>query len=155
MSENKNGKGLWIFVSLGVAALVFIFSNSFKNGEQSHSDSMFFVGFIEPFFDKLFGDSEIDANFVVRKCAHVFEFGCLGALSALISLTLKKRTGNSTYFYFIAGCLAAAAVDEFIQSFTGRTSSVSDVLLDFFGALLGFGLVYSVSWLKNRRNKKQ
>ena len=47
--------------------------------------------------------------------------------------------------------LLCAVADEFLQSFTGRTSSVRDVLIDFGGALCGMLLtmlvVRGVRWL--------
>ncbi|MBQ7339146.1 MAG: VanZ family protein, partial [Clostridia bacterium] len=46
--------------------------------------------------------------------------------------------------------LLTAVTDEYIQSFTGRTSSVSDVLLDFSGALCGLGLTALTVYLVRR-----
>ena len=47
--------------------------------------------------------------------------------------------------YHIALCLflllAVAVIDEYIQSFTGRISSVKDILIDFGGGVTGLGLV--------------
>lgn len=155
MGSRRGNKALWVLVALCVAATFFIFSNSLKDGEQSNSDSMFFVRFVEPIFDAVFGEGVVDANFVVRKCAHVLEFMCLGVLSAVSAILFEKRTGKRLRIYFVLGCLGVATVDELIQNFTGRTCSFSDVVLDFFGALLGFGFVYGCSYLKKRFGKRE
>ena len=153
MRDTKHSKRLFVLIALGALSLVFIFSNSLKNGELSHGDSDFFVELLKPVFDSVFGVGAIDISFVVRKCAHLFEFACLGSVSALTAKQVKKITGVHTTVYFVLGCLVIATVDEFIQSFTGRTSSVSDVVLDFFGAVLGFSLVQGITCLKRRLNK--
>ena len=142
-----------MLIALGALSLVFIFTNSLKNGELSHNDSDFFVELVRPVFDTLFGVGAVDVSFVVRKCAHLFEFACLGVVSALTAKQVKKMTGVHTMVYFVFGCLVIAAVDEFIQSFNGRTSSFSDVVLDFFGVVLGFSLVYGIAFLKRQLNR--
>ena len=40
--------------------------------------------------------------------------------------------------------LAVAVLDEFLQGFVGRTSLVSDIVLDFSGALCGIAAMLAV-----------
>lgn len=55
------------------------------------------------------------------------------------------------YILFI--CLFYAVTDEFHQSFIpGRTSLVSDILVDFMGAMIGLGLFY-LSYYKIYKRK--
>ena len=78
---------------------------------------------------------------IVRKCAHFIEFFLLGGL-----LTASLRPGRTAVrgaaalpFFF---CLIVPLVDETIQLVVpGRSGQVSDVLLDFSGALCGLLLV--------------
>ena len=76
----------------------------------------------------------------VRKSAHFCEFGLLGCeLTLLFCLRSGPSLQNGCNAAFAA--LLAAVTDETIQSFTGRGSSVRDVVLDFTGALTGILLL--------------
>ena len=68
------------------------------------------------------------------------EFAVLGLLVACLMFQLEFPMARLGYGLFYV--LAVAVTDEFIQIFTGRTSSVKDILIDFFGALLGIGVIY-------------
>jgi len=80
-------------------------------------------------------------NAIIRKNAHAFEY-CL--LAAVVSnlLFLCGRKGKNALVYIMFICLLYAVTDEYHQMFTGRTSLVSDVLIDFAGSLIGMGLFY-------------
>jgi len=149
----KKNKQLWILTGLVVLMTAFIFSNSFKGSAHSTADSDSIIAWIQPVVRWIFGeDHNINLHFWVRKTAHLCEFALLGGLTTGLLITWKA--GKNRYFrgYEFFYVLAVAVVDEFIQSFTGRTSSVKDVLLDFTGALLGFCAV----WLIHKRiNKKR
>jgi VanZ family protein len=75
-------------------------------------------------------------NVIVRKSGHFFEYMVLSIIlgSILIRTTEDSITGIINVLFI---CLIIAVFDEYYQSFTGRTSKVSDVLIDFFGGLLG------------------
>lgn len=72
----------------------------------------------------------------IRKIAHASEFAALGVVVTLLS---AKRKGAWTGIA-LAGVLIALT-DETIQIFTGRTSAVKDVWIDFGGFLLGYLLL--------------
>ena len=84
-------------------------------------------------------------NYVVRKCAHVFEYGVLGAL------LFRAFRGDSPVrwhfrwaFYAFASTALWALLDEFHQTLTrSREGSIWDVLLDSCGALLALTLIAS------------
>ena len=57
-------------------------------------------------------------------------------------------------FFPISCTLFTAVTDEFIQSFTGRGSSVRDVMLDFSGALTGILLTVFLSAIIKKCNRK-
>ena len=82
-------------------------------------------------------------GFLVRKGAHFTEFALLGAL-----LAARQRGLQGEKTLPLLGGLLAALTDESIQYFTGRTSSVFDVWLDFAGAAAGMALAGGLSRLK-------
>ena len=84
-------------------------------------------------------------NYAVRKSAHVFEYGVLGAL------LFRAFRGDSPVrwqvrwaFYALASTALWALLDEFHQTLTrSRDGSIWDVLLDSCGALLALALIAS------------
>ncbi len=124
----------------------FIFSNSLKDGESSLRQS----GLVRETVERLLDSSGISYDssrleHIIRKAAHVFEYAVQAALSVCVTKSLKRkmRQGAVHIFFF---SLATAVFDEYLQLFSGgRGSSVSDVLLDFCGAVAGF-LVINGIW---------
>ena len=80
------------------------------------------------------------SDLFVRKSAHFCEFGLLGCELTLL-FWLKSGIGLQNGCNAAFAALLAAVTDETIQSFTGRGSSVRDVVLDFTGALTGILLL--------------
>ena len=120
-------------IIIAIAAVnVFIWGNSLLSREASKllSDSVQ-SGLIQISG----GDTSGEVNSaVLRKVAHFCEFAALGGLWAL--LFREKKKGSFKALLFSAAC---AALDETIQFFSNRGSSLSDVILDCFGA--GFGVL--------------
>ena len=102
-----------------------------------------------------------NVNFAVRKAAHVFEYAVLGALLTLLLLEIskrrsaqKRRLAQTGTGYDVLKPLAAAviigliyaATDEVHQIFTGRSSKLSDVLIDLAGVMAGA----AAAWLLSR-----
>ena len=77
---------------------------------------------------------------LVRKGAHLFEYAMLGSLLYLLFKCFKQREHNC-WIYALFLVLLCATMDEFFQSFVGRTSSVRDVLIDFSGAIIGMCVI--------------
>jgi len=108
----------WLPVALWMA-LIFLFSSQPNSGAITQ---------------QYFGN----ANLVLRKSAHVFEYFVLYLLS-------YRAFRNSGGFYFHCSSLLACALsfiysisDEWHQSFVpGRSAGVSDVLVDGLGILTG------------------
>ena len=147
-----------LVIILAAAVLLmtlFVFSNSLKGPEQSGNESGMVANFIEPLFEALFGEGHgIDVDFIVRKAAHFTEFCVLAVFCACLANSLKKRFGYPLLGYTLFYLLAVAVCDEFIQSFTGRGSSVRDVLIDFSGAAFGVGAVCAVCAIKKYVSRK-
>ena len=86
----------------------------------------------------------------IRKLAHFSEFALLGFLSTLLVAHLAVRFSRLTavlqWLVPAAFCLAYAASDEIHQMFTERGPAVTDVLLDFAGAICGILIARAVVW---------
>lgn len=85
-------------------------------------------------------DNKLDH--IVRKNAHAFMYMVLSILVSSMFFYFNKK-GKDIIIYILFICLFYAVTDEFHQSFVpGRTSLVSDILVDFGGALIGLTLFY-------------
>ena len=81
----------------------------------------------------------------VRKAAHFMEYALLGALLMCGFMCLRFPMSLRALYSFLI-CLAAAAADEFHQSFvSGRAGMVTDVLLDVLGGICGILFVIILS----------
>jgi len=150
-----------VFALLSVLLTGVIFSNSLKPAGESHAQSGRVMDIVRPILvpavihEETEEETEQKLSFVVRKAAHFIEFGALGVCvgGAFVSLS-EIRKGK----YLIAPgaiCIAIACCDESIQSFTGRTNSLEDVVLDSCGSICGLIFVAFVVWLlKQRRGGK-
>ena len=84
-------------------------------------------------------------SYFVRKAAHFTEYFMLAVLLFLMFRSFNVSLWNQgIYSLFLV--LLCAVLDEYFQSFVFRTSSVSDVMLDFCGGLIGVGVLLGVIW---------
>ena len=154
MSRSK--KTIYILAAVCAVNLAFIWGHSLFSGEASNAESSRILRFILSLF-RVDATPELFSllHKILRKCAHFTEFACLGALSAAITYYFTGRdisrawTAVSLPMLF---CLLAAATDETIQIYTGRTNSVFDILLDFCGSLVAIAIFFIVVLI--RRNKE-
>lgn len=151
----KNKKINTIAILLGLSVVVvtaFILMNSFLDFSASHK----FSGMVMKwFFPNAKAENGVVDDFWLRKTAHLLEYALLGATFGGVIVFFKRQFSK----YYIGGSLfvilVIAVVDEFIQSFNGRNSSVADILLDFCGAIIGLGLTLIILKIMNRiKNKK-
>ncbi len=137
-------RALRIFMLL---TLCFIWGNSLLGREESAElSSSFYRWLIEH-------GCPIKSEHVLRKMAHFGEFGLLGMeLSGLAFLRagFQRRPGMLAAL----AALLIAAADETIQLFSGRAARITDVLLDFSGALTGILFLSMILFLimKYRKN---
>ena len=157
-----HGSRVWLFwISLVAVLLVlgFIYGNSLQNGEESMQTSGAVVEVVKPIVDPEDQIAEDLFSTIVRKLAHFTEFFWLGMALCGVRIgaqawpRLSRLRASETLFF----ALLCAVADEFLQSFTGRTSSVRDVLIDFGGALSGLLLtmlaIRGVVWLRQQKSK--
>lgn len=132
----------------------FIFSNSMKSGEESMEASNLVMEWLRPLLSALSRGDDAKLSFIVRKTAHVTEFCLLGICTFGFTRYRRTKTGRDFTGYAFFYVMLIAVLDEFLQHFTGRTSMVQDVLLDFSGALLGMGIVFLFEWAQRRAKNK-
>jgi len=147
-----------IIIILCVFWMGFIFYMSSTNGEISHQQSTEVVNLIKNTETKLqtkgenetinkntINEQQVNENnldYVIRKNAHAFMYMILAFLLSGLFFIFNKR-GKDAVVYILFICLFYAVTDEFHQSFVlGRTSLVSDVLVDFGGTLIGLTFFY-------------
>ncbi len=159
---SKQNKRIIIIFVLIFLNICFIFSQSLLDADASNSLSGGFEDFFEGLIFKLFNLC-MDLCYFVRKFAHFFEFFVLGTLVFLNCRIIKNVYGKSFFGYGLFSVLGVAVTDEFIQNFTGRTSQVKDVLIDFSGAIFGllvvvlFGIISKKTkmWRENNVKRKK
>ena len=130
----------WIlYIVLGLIVF-FIWDNSLQNGGTSDKFSLIFAEWLAPIADKLGFYGNIWAlNRIVRKLAHLTEFTILGGV---LYVVLRRYIEYGTVVKTIGVGIVIACLDEFIQLFSlGRSSQLSDVLIDTIGIIIGILVV--------------
>ena len=157
-SINKTKRLILItLVALIVVNTAVIFLSSMKSVEESVEISEGVMAFIKTIIDP---NDKIDTEFfhhIVRKAAHFTEFFTL----AMFYTVLRKKSEEylpvqNTVMAVPFMTLLTAVLDEFIQSFTGRGTSVRDVMLDFSGSVCGIiitTLIYNFIKKKTKNSR--
>ncbi len=116
--------------------LLFIWGNSIRHADASHTQS----SMAQELFRQIFDITKEPFRFLymnLRKVAHFLEFMLLGG-EVIFLFFLYRRGGARDAALGLGFCAAAAIVDEGIQYFVpGRTAAWQDVLLDTVGAACG------------------
>lgn len=130
----------WILYIVLCLIVFFIWDNSLQNGGNSDGFSLIFAEWLTPVAHKLGFHGNIWAlNRVVRKLAHLTEFTILGGVLYVI---LRRYIEYGTVVKTIGVGIVIASLDEFIQLFSlGRSSQLSDVLIDTVGIIIGISVV--------------
>ena len=145
----------WILYILLGLIVFFIWDNSMQNGGSSDEFSLIFAETFAHIVNKLgFHGNIWTLNRIVRKLAHLTEFTILGGVLYRI---LRRYITYGTVIKTIGLGMLIASLDEFIQLFSpGRSSQISDVLIDTVGVIIGILIVklayyikYKISTFKN------
>lgn len=145
-----------------VMILIFLFSA--KTAVESDGSSLPVAETILKLYQSIFGNLGEEAynaalrvsNVLVRKAAHITEFGVLAVCTSYYFhvCRLRRRRGIG---YAVALSVVYAITDEIHQLFVpGRSGRVTDVLIDSIGCLLGvlfFSFLQYV--IKNRKLKRE
>lgn len=146
-----------VLIALIVVNTAVIFLSSMKSVEESVEISEGVMAFIKRIIDP---NNRIDTELfhhIVRKAAHFTEFFTL----AMLYTILRKKSDEylpvqNTFMAVPFMTLLTAVLDEFIQSFTGRGTSVRDVMLDFLGSVCGIiitTLIYNFIKKKTKNSR--
>lgn len=150
-----------IFAILLVMWMVFIFSMSSQNSEESSNTSggtiKIVLSTVPKFNEKpeeVQEDVVEELQFITRKSAHFIAYMILGILAILLLLQMKQINKKPQLALLI--CVLYAASDEIHQLFVpGRSGQFRDVIIDSSGSCVGIGLVLLVVKLLHIiRNKK-
>lgn len=145
---------------------LFIFSMSAENVDKSDKTSGRAVEFVAERAVRGYGElsesekAEVRAklSFPIRKLAHFSEFAIFGGLF-MISLWLTLSEKHSLIRCFFVSALAGgayAALDELHQmAVPGRAPSLTDVMIDFGGAVCGAAAVLLLLYLVLKIKKKR
>ena len=130
----------WILYIVLCLIVFFIWDNSLQNGGNSDGFSLIFAKWLAPIADKLGFYGNIWAlNRIIRKLAHLTEFTILGGV---LYVVLRRYIEYGTVVKTIVVGIVIASLDEFIQLFSlGRSSQLSDVLIDTVGIIIGISVV--------------
>ena len=130
----------WILYIVLCLIVFFIWDNSLQNGGTSDGFSLIFAKWIAPIANKLGFYGNIWAlNRIIRKLAHLTEFTILGGV---LYVVLRRYIEYGTVVKTIGVGIVTASLDEFIQLFSlGRSSQLSDVLIDTVGIIIGISVV--------------
>ena len=89
-------------------------------------------------------------NRIVRKLAHLTEFTILGGVLYTI---LRRYITYGTVIKTIGLGMLIAGLDEFIQLFSpGRSSQISDILIDTVGVVIGILVVKLVHYIRYKQS---
>ena len=148
---------------LAVAAwMIFIFCMSNQVAEQSGEISKtttqilferFFSG-----FDELTEEQQtklvLDAEYAVRKAAHISEYFILSAL-VITALLFNRLNPLKRSITAVSISIINAATDEFHQLFVlGRSGKFTDVLVDSIGIITAAALYLLITYIVKKRKKR-
>lgn len=89
---------------------------------------------------------------MLRKMAHICEFGLLGMLVRWNRYDrYDKSRCEKKWVESLILCWGAAFIDETIQVFSGRGALVTDIWIDLAGAVLGIVVVQVIGKISGRK----
>ena len=140
-----------IFLTLTVLSIAFIFGQSILSRSASEQESGRIFRWLLSAISGLGLEPDPDAlHMFIRKAAHFAEFAVLGICAGGYALNLGYLHERLYVALPAWLTLLVAVCDEWIQSFSGRASMVTDVMLDYAGALAGLLTVAVCVFVKNK-----
>ena len=132
---------------MSLLMVAFIWGNSLKSIPESAAQSSQVADTVRPVLDPQEKLDRPTFHDLVRKLAHVVEFFALGLFAGGFAVCLSLERKERLISLPVLLVLSVAVVDEWIQHFTNRGSRVTDVVLDFAGAITGLliaTLIYKI-----------
>jgi VanZ family protein len=130
-------RSLLLFGWLAWMGLMFYFSTKGWGGQETQSGLEKLLSLL-PFIREQFSHTDLaQLNFIVRKMAHFTEYAILTLLGYFAwSISLGQASLQAVRYALLCSIVFAIS-DEFHQLFeAGRTSLLTDVLIDCLGAAL-------------------
>lgn len=130
----------WLPVAVGIGIIMLESTELMGSNHTSHPLRWLFECLFGPI-----GDARWEViHHLIRKCGHFLGYGALGVLWLRAWwMTLPRSRFFSDAVLALLGTALVASWDEWHQSFLpNRSGSVSDVLLDCFGAIAMILVVY-------------
>lgn len=153
---------LIVFSVLTLAMNGFIFFNSILDQSKSSVESGAVTEVIKPVIEDVIeitapsvDKSTINYHGIVRKLAHFSEFAMLAVFASGVAYMLTKIFNRVFVTLPMFYVLVVAVLDEFIQTFSDRAGMITDVLIDYSGALLGFLFSFVVILIIEKVSKKK
>ncbi|MBO4346547.1 MAG: VanZ family protein [Lachnospiraceae bacterium] len=153
---------LTIFTVLTVAV---IWGHSVMPRSASTQESVFFKDMVDDFLHAMSGNTLLEiSEALLRKSAHFIEYAVLGfELSLLFVLYGLKNDDNKKAKALFTGhimqlfivSVLVAMIDETIQYFSGRYSSLFDVWLDLTGVTFATIVFFIIVSIKAKKRKRQ
>ena len=128
---------LCLFAALSLLTTMFIWGNSLKSIPESSAQSSAVADKIQGVVDPQQKVEPSIFHNLIRKLAHVIEFFILGLFVGGFAICLGYELDKRLISLPMLIVLLIAVGDEWIQVYAGRGSLVTDVLIDFSGALAG------------------
>ena len=155
-------KKVMLTVVLGILLILvytMIFSFSSESAEESSKASRAVMDFLLTIYDKLFGTgteiSVVDEEGfplekIIRKTAHFAEYTAVGVLSFSIAVLWVEKLKQGAGIVVVQLLLSAIA-DELHQYFVpGRYASITDVVIDTVGGMVGILSVFMIIIIRNK-----
>jgi len=137
---------LWLFAILSLLTVAFIWGNSLKSIPKSSAQSSAVADKVQSIVDPLQKVEPPAFHKLIRKLAHIVEFFILGMFVCGFAICLGCELGKRLVSMPMLIVLLVALGDEWIQVYTGRGSLITDVLIDFAGALVGLLMAGILYW---------
>lgn len=127
--------GTTLLCFLIVAHIMFIWGNSLQSREASAQKSQRVFEVVSATLEPILGEGVVTVH-LVRKLAHVAEFGLLGVGLCLL-LVVRRRVMWQAVTNILFVSFFVAVVDETLQILSRRGPLVSDIWIDVAGAAGG------------------
>ncbi len=150
MDSMRKRRLFWLILSLVWMLLIYVLSAQPGNESAALSDR--FVALLEILFFKQEALMQ-HASIIVRKTAHMSEYGILAIL--LYQMYWESKYRSKAWQHAFVCSVAYAASDEFHQLFvSGRAGMWSDVFFDACGAAFALIVWHLIKqWLIQRKSR--
>ena len=145
---------LIIDILLLIITLAFIWLSSLESASESAEKSEGLLIAIAPILELFLSADRINEH-MIRKLAHFIEFALLCGELILLCV-IDRRTRPQQVINCLSASLAVAVIDEALQLLSDRGPQITDVLLDFSGAVFGILFVLLIYVLvRMKKHRKQ